>query len=142
VATVLEIGAYYIPWLDNLLDTISTPTAIIAGVLAAAVCMVEMDPLLKWSLAAIVGGGSAGIIKAGMVAVRAISTSITGGLGNALVATGEWLLALVLSILALVAPILAGIVSLILVVILARYAFRLCRRLFGPRPPQMNAEKA
>ncbi|WP_408641401.1 DUF4126 domain-containing protein [Spirosoma telluris] len=33
VATVFEIGAYYIPWLDNALDTIATPTSIIAGTL-------------------------------------------------------------------------------------------------------------
>ena len=27
VATVLEIGAYYVPWLDNFLDSVATPAA-------------------------------------------------------------------------------------------------------------------
>src|SRR5262245_64615754 len=31
VATVLEIGAYYIPWLDHALDVMSTPAAVVAG---------------------------------------------------------------------------------------------------------------
>src|SRR5436853_235068 len=33
VATVLEVAAYYSPWLDNLLDTIASPAAVIAGTL-------------------------------------------------------------------------------------------------------------
>lgn len=32
VASLLEITGYYIAWLDNLLDTIATPAAIIAGI--------------------------------------------------------------------------------------------------------------
>ncbi|MCP4192414.1 MAG: DUF4126 domain-containing protein [Planctomycetaceae bacterium] len=32
VATGLEIGAYYFPWLDNLLDLFATPAAVAAGV--------------------------------------------------------------------------------------------------------------
>ncbi|MDA9590062.1 DUF4126 domain-containing protein, partial [Opitutales bacterium] len=31
IATALEIGSYYIPWLDNLLDTVATPAAVVAG---------------------------------------------------------------------------------------------------------------
>ena len=142
-ATVLELAAYYIPWLDNLLDTISTPAAIIAGVLAAAACVTEMDPLLKWTVAAIVGGGSAGIVKAGMVGLRALSTTITGGVGNVVVATFEWLVALALSVFAVVAPIFAGILGLAIVVFLTRFAYRCCRKLFGPREPAAStAENA
>jgi len=36
VATVLEVAAYYIPWLDNLLDTVASPAAVIAGTLVTA----------------------------------------------------------------------------------------------------------
>jgi hypothetical protein len=35
-ATVLEVGAYYVPWLDNLLDTVATPAAITASVITTA----------------------------------------------------------------------------------------------------------
>ena len=53
VATALEIAAYYIPWLDNLLDTIATPAAAVAGIIVTAACVDGMSPLLKWSLAVV-----------------------------------------------------------------------------------------
>jgi hypothetical protein len=36
IATVIEICAYYIPFIDNLLDTIATPLAAVAGTLVMA----------------------------------------------------------------------------------------------------------
>ena len=129
LATALEIIAYYFPILDNLLDSISAPAAVIAGVVASASCVTEMDPLLKWSVAIIAGGGAAGAIKAGAVGIRSASTATTGGTANPLVATLEWIAAIVLSVLAVVVPILAAIIAILLIVILARFAWRLLRRL-------------
>ncbi|MCO6458989.1 MAG: DUF4126 domain-containing protein [Pirellulaceae bacterium] len=123
VATLLEIGAYYVPWLDNLLDSVSAPAAVAAGIVAAAACVTDMDPLLKWSLAVIAGGGSAGTIKLGMTGLRAMATATTGGLANWVVSTIEWLVSLALSLLALFIPILAALLSLILVVFLVRFAW-------------------
>jgi uncharacterized membrane protein len=37
-ATVLEIAAYYFPFFDNLLDTIATPAAVLAGIVAVRRC--------------------------------------------------------------------------------------------------------
>jgi hypothetical protein len=133
VATALEIGAYYFPWLDNLLDSISAPAAVIAGVLAAAACVSDMDPLLKWSVAVIAGGGAAGVVKAGMVGVRAVSTTITGGLGNAAVATGEWVASLVVSALAVVWPVVGATLAAIAIFVLGRFAYGLLQRLFRRR---------
>src|SRR3954447_18423505 len=39
VATVLEIAGYYIPWVDNLLDTVATPAAVVAGIVVTASAM-------------------------------------------------------------------------------------------------------
>jgi hypothetical protein len=128
VATVLEIGAYYIPWLDNLLDTIATPAAVIAGVVVAAACVYDMHPLLKWSLAVIAGGGAAGTIKAGLAGLRLGSTTTTGGTGNFLVSTFEWLASIVMSILAVFLPILAAIIAVVLTVFLVRFALRIAAR--------------
>ena len=45
-ATILEIGGYYIPWVDNLLDAIAAPAAVAAGTLLTT-SFVEIDnPLL------------------------------------------------------------------------------------------------
>src|SRR5580698_4468871 len=61
VAAVAEVLAYYIPAVDNLLDAITTPTALVAGTLVAAATMTNLPPLVKWATAVIAGGGAAGI---------------------------------------------------------------------------------
>lgn len=40
-ATICEIAAYYVPWVDNLLDTIATPAAVVAGHLVRWQSVVE-----------------------------------------------------------------------------------------------------
>jgi hypothetical protein len=108
VATVVEIAAYYIPWVDNALDAVATPAALVAGTFVAAASMGDMDPMLRWTLAAIGGGGAAGAVQGVTVLVRAGSTATTGGLGNPLVATAEWLGSVVTAVLAVVIPLLVG----------------------------------
>ena len=77
VASLLEISAYYVPWLDNLLDTIAVPTATIAGTVAMASAVSEMSPLLRWALAVVVGGGVAGTIQSVTSLTRIASTATT-----------------------------------------------------------------
>jgi len=123
-ATVLEGVAYYVPWLDNLLDSIATPASVIAGTLAAAALFVGVDPFVQWTLAMIVGGGAAGTVQLGTVATRAASTGTTGGAANFLVSTVEGAGAIALSVLAVVAPVVAfALVAVVLV-----FAFRALRR--------------
>lgn len=107
IATVVEIGAYYVPVLDNLLDTLATPTALAVGTFVAAALFPDSDPLLQWTMAALAGGGTAGIVQALTGITRLSSTALTIGLGNAVVATVESIGAFTLSILALVAPVVA-----------------------------------
>jgi hypothetical protein len=88
-ATVLEIGGYYIPWVDNLLDTVAAPAAVAAGTLLTT-SFVEIDnPLLHWGLGIIMGGGTAGFIQVGTSLVRLASTKLSGGMANPVVATVE-----------------------------------------------------
>lgn len=116
VATFMEIGAYYIPWVDNILDTIATPAAAIAGTLAAGAVFVGVDdPVIKWGLALIAGGGVSSLVQVGTVATRAASTATTGGVANPIVATGEWVSALLLTALSIFAPVL-GMIALLLIV--------------------------
>ena len=109
-ATLVEIGAYYIPWLDNLLDTIATPAAVVAGSSVMAASLDGMHPALQWSLAIIAGGGASGTMQVGTVATRALSTATTGGLANPLVSTGEAGACLACSLLAVFLPVLALVV--------------------------------
>lgn len=122
VATICEIGAYYIPWVDNALDTIATPAAMVAGTLTTmAVSTGEMSQFASWAAAIIVGGGTATAVQMGTVAVRGVSTATTGGIANPLVSTGEWIGAIMVSVLSLIVPVLVVIVGIILMVVAVRW---------------------
>lgn len=107
VATILEIVGYYVPWMDNMLDTISTPLAPIAGVVGAGSVLVDVDPLISWSVAIILGGGTALSVELLTVKARALSSFFTGGFGNSIVASGELFFSTFIAILAIVVPIVA-----------------------------------
>jgi hypothetical protein len=114
VATVFEIGGYYLPWVDNLLDTVALPASVVAGTVCTASAVADMSPLMTWSVAFIAGGGSAGAIQGLTTLVRGASTATTGGVGNPVVSTLEAIFSTVLAVLAIVIPILAVIVVLAL----------------------------
>lgn len=118
VATILEIIGYYVPWMDNMLDTISTPLAPIAGVIAAGSVIVDVDPLVSWTVAIILGGGTALSVEFLTVKARALSSFFTAGFGNAVVASGELFFSTFISILAVVIPIVAFLFILFLVFII------------------------
>lgn len=135
IATALELAAYSIPYVDHLLDAVATPAAILAGTLLMASLLGETSPFLKWSLAAIAGGGAAGLIQIGSVALRGGSTLLTGGAGNLLVAFMEFLGALLLTLLALLAPVLAAVGLLAILVLAIRALLRRASRSGGPAAP-------
>ncbi len=110
VATVIEIVSFYIPWLDNLLDTVASPAAVMAGTIVTAGAVGDMEPWLKWSLALIAGGGVAASIQALTVGSRAGSAVATGGLGNPIISTIEVVSSMVLSVLAIFIPLIAAVV--------------------------------
>lgn len=128
-AAVMEIAGYYISFVDNLLDTIATPLAVIAGsVVAASFLPVgEMDPLFRWTIGIIAGGGAAGTIQLGTGLLRLFSTKSTAGMANPVVATGENLAAITGTIGSLVVPVIAAVFILILLVYILS---RLTRKLF------------
>lgn len=130
-ATVAEVLAYYIPWLDNLLDTIATPAAMIAGVVASAGAMIDLPEFTRWSLAIVAGGGAATVVQGATVALRAKSSVTTAGAGNPFLATAELAGAATISTMALLLPVVTLFVVIVLVVLLIRTAGRL---LFRQKP--------
>ena len=130
-AALIEVAAYYIPWLDNLLDTIASPLGVIAGVLLFAASATQLDPFWQWSLAIIGGGGSAGIVQGGTVLARAVSTATTGGLANFVVSTVETVAGFIFSVLSIVIPVLALVLMFGVVGVMyyfGRHAVRLGQR--------------
>jgi hypothetical protein len=129
-ATLLEVLAYSIPWLDNALDAIATPAAVIAGMLASAAIFADLPPFLKWGLAIIGGGGVAGLTQGATTLLRLKTALASGGIGNFLVAAAELSGAVVVSVLAIALP----LACLVLVLGIGVIVWRLSRRLiFGRR---------
>lgn len=130
-AALVEIGAYYVPWIDNLLDTVATPTAVIAGTLASAATIVDLPPVVTWGIALIGGGGAAGLLQGATSLLRLKSTATTGGVANPIVATGELVGAAVTSALAILVPVACAV----LLVVAWTWMLRRTRRLgFGRQP--------
>ena len=116
VATLAELSAYYVPWVDNLLDTIASPAAVVAGTgMTAIVLEGNTDPVIQWSLAIIAGGGVTAVVQRATVVTRGISTTLTAGLGNPVVSTGENIASVILALVAMVLPILAALLVAIIV---------------------------
>jgi hypothetical protein len=127
-ASVLEIVAYYVPWMDHALDVVATPAAVFAGVMATAAVVTEIPPVVRWGVAVIAGGGIAGAVQGATVLTRLKSGVTTGGLANPVVATGELVGSAVQSFLAIVLPILA----LVAILVMLAVVFTMARRvLFG-----------
>jgi Domain of unknown function (DUF4126) len=125
VAALAEVLAYYVPGVDNLLDALATPAAIAAGTIVSAAVMTDLPPMVKWIAAVIAGGGAAGFTHGLTAMIRAKSTAFTGGFGNPVIATGELGGSVLLSLLALAAPLAAFAV----VILLLWLALRLLRQL-------------
>jgi hypothetical protein len=133
VAATIETLAYYVPWLDNVLDTIASPLAVIAGMVLFAASAAVLDPFLKWTLAIIAGGGSAAIVQGGTVFTRAASTATTGGLTNFVVSTFELVASILFPLVSLVVP----LVAVILLAVVVGWMYHVARRFVkGLRRPE------
>lgn len=115
-ATVAEFAAYYVPWVDNLLDTIASPAAVVAGSgMTALVLEGSTDPVIQWSLAIIAGGGVTAVVQGATVVTRGISSTLTMGIANPVVSTGENIAAVLMTLIAMVLPILAAVLVALLI---------------------------
>lgn len=131
-ATAVEIAAYYIPFIDNLLDTAAVPVSVVAGTLLTT-SFIEIDnPVLQWVLGIIVGGGTAGVVQSGTGLLRLFSSKFTGGMGNPVVSTTENVAAFGISGLAVLLPVAALILTVFLLVWIVR-GFKK----FGSRKPHI-----
>lgn len=125
IATLVEIAAYYIPVIDNALDTIAIPLATIAGTAIMVSTVADLSPVITWALAIIAGGGTAAAVKSSASATRLGSTVSTAGLGNPVVSTVETGTSIIMSIVSIFLPILA----IILVIFIFYVVFRVYKKL-------------
>jgi hypothetical protein len=104
-ATLVEVLAYAIPWLDHILDLVASPAAIVAGIIATASMVMDLSPFLKWTLALIAGGGAAAIVQGVTVLLRTKSSALTAGTGNVFVSSLELIGSILTALLAIIVPI-------------------------------------
>ncbi len=124
VACVVEMLGMMIPWLDHILDIAGAPVAAVAGTVVMATQLAAgagvdtsvVPPWVTWSLAAVVGGGVATGVHIAAGTIRAGSTGVSGGLLNPIFALVETVSSVVLSALALLLPVVAAILGLLLVI--------------------------
>jgi len=120
VASLSEILAYKIPWMDNMLDSLATPMAGLAGVSVVAVSLEGADPSVQWALAIIAGGGTSLSIQSATVAGRGLSSMFTLGLANPFFSLIEDIASILLIFIALLAPLVALCASTILIFAILR----------------------
>jgi len=135
VAAVLEVAAYFFPFFDHLLDVVAGPAAVAAGTVLMASALIDMAPWLRWAVALVAGGGTAGLFHGTLAGLRVGSTATTGGLGNPVFATVETGGATALTLLALMVPVAAVAVVIFLLVRLFR---RFVGKLFGKKLPKSS----
>lgn len=119
-AMVVEIAAYYVPFFDNMLDTLAAPVAVLAGMVASASVLTDLPPWLQYSIAIVGAGGTAGVVHASTSLLRLKSSAATAGLGNPILATLELAGSVLIAALALLAPLLALAAVVLIVWLVAR----------------------
>src|SRR5690554_2029093 len=124
VAAIVEVLAYYIPFVDNLVDSIATPLSVGAGTLLMTSVFPVENEWMKWILGFIVGGGAAATIQSGSTITRLFSSKFTAGAGNPVVSTTEGVAATGFSILSLIIPIIVAILIVILIVFILRILYK------------------
>lgn len=129
VATLVEILAYYIPVVDNFLDTVTVPLATVAGSVLFASQFIELGTFPQWALAIIAGGGTAATIAAGFAGTRAASTATTAGIGNNVIATTETAGAGLMSVLSIFLPVIAFILALALLILVIIFGRKIWRKI-------------
>ena len=127
IAAIIEIFATFIPWLDNFLDIIATPAAILAGIILSSSCLESINPGLQWMLSVICGVVVAGGLQLSTVTLRGLSSIFTGGIANPLVALSEDALAIGISVMVIMFPIL-GVLIVLLIFFLIRSLIKRLRR--------------
>ncbi len=128
IATIFEIIGYYIPWVDNILDTIAIPLATVAGTAIMVATVVDLSPMVTWALAIIAGGGTAAAISSNTSAIRLTSSTTTAGIANPVVSTVETGTSMLMSVLAIFIPAVAFVLVLLIFFVLFKFYKKLRKK--------------
>ena len=134
LAALFEIIGNLVPWLDNLLDVLATPTAIIAGTTLSAVSLSEIDPGLKWILSVMSGVLITGGFQFTTVSLRGFSSIFSGGLINPIISFIEDFISLGISIAIILFPLIGIFIVVLIALFLRSIYIRLKKRKYRNSP--------
>ena len=135
VGTFAEFFADKIAWVDSVWDAVHGFIRPLGGALLSLAIIDAGDP--AWQIASfLLGGGAALVAHAGKAGARTLVNASPEPFSNVVVSTGEDVATGGLLALAILNPIAAALIALILVVLslwLAIAARRMLKRLIGPK---------
>jgi hypothetical protein len=135
ILALFEIAADKVPGVDSIVHVIQGPVTLAAGAIIFA-SQSSMIQDVSPGLAIVLGVISAGGVHTLRALARPVVNAATIGLGGPVVSVGEDVSAVGLTVLALVAPILAIVLLAVLVFVAGRFA---ARRLVGWSRPLRSA---
>lgn len=115
IATVGDVIAHEFPVVDDVLNVVEAPLVPIAATILSVSLLTDMDPLLKWGLAAIAGGGSAGALHVARSFLKSLLNASTAGVSTPVVSLVEDAVAIVTPILVILAPVFVLFLFLVVV---------------------------
>ena len=113
---MFEVLGDKVPGLDHALHAVEAFVKPVAGTLVAASLFTNLDPMMAVILGLIGGGTIAGMVHVAKGTTRVASTAMTGGLANPALSLFDDVLAIGGIILAILAPIIAALIVLVLVI--------------------------
>ena len=125
VASIIELLATFVPFIDNLLDIVATPASIIAGTILSFSSLSNLDPGLQWLLSIICGLGVTSFFQVSTVSLRAFFSTFSGGLLNPFFSFIEDILTVLISISSILIP----IIGLTIVIIMSLLIYFLIKKI-------------
>jgi hypothetical protein len=123
ILLLIEMTADKIPAVDSINDGIQTFVRPVAGAIlfaASAQVITDVHPILSIVSGLLIAGG----VHTVKATARPVVTATTAGMGNPVVSVVEDVAAAVISVLAIILPLLTGIVLLVLLFLVLRWLRR------------------
>ena len=114
VATIVELAGDKIPLVDHALDSVGTLIRPLAGTLAAAAVLNTRDPATAALLGLVIGAPIALGVHGAKAGTRGVSSATTLGVANPIVSVVEDITAFLVSLLALMSPLLVPLMLICL----------------------------
>ncbi|MBK7446799.1 MAG: DUF4126 domain-containing protein [Ignavibacteria bacterium] len=124
ILSVSEVLLFYNPWIDNMLDLISTPASIFSGIILTYFVLYDTEIYLRLLISVILGGLVSLNVQLLTVKARSSTSIFSKGNGNQIVSTIENISSIFISILVLKFPLAGIFVSAIIIYLIYTFIIK------------------